>query len=69
MAIDLHTFATTMTPTTLAGLIADVQTLGTGVTPTQLKLEKWATGLLVANVGETEAEQLIQAAVDGVYAA
>lgn len=51
-------FFETASPSTLACLIADIQMLGTA-SREQLRLEKLATQVLVANVGEDEARQLI----------
>ncbi|MFH1603389.1 MAG: hypothetical protein ABIH03_05735 [Pseudomonadota bacterium] len=49
-----------MSPTTLASLIADIQRLGTGAQYECLQLERDAMAALVANVGEDEAEKLIE---------
>lgn len=59
-------FWDTASPSTLACLIADVACLGTGATTRQLRLERLTRQALVANVGETEAERLIQGACDGL---
>jgi hypothetical protein len=65
----LDAFFTTVSPHTLASLIADVQVLGTGADLSQLNLDRKAKHWLIQNVGLDEAERMIQAAVGANYGA
>lgn len=49
-----------MSPTTLAGLVADIQNLSMGAERRDLEIERMANAALVAIVGEDEAERLVQ---------
>lgn len=49
-----------MSPTTLAGLVADIQNLNMGAESRDLEIERMANAALVAIVGEDEAERLVQ---------
>ena len=58
-----------MSPTTLAGLIADIQALDKGAEGKALRIEALAVKALDANVGERESERLVLKAMDAIYAA
>lgn len=57
--MNLDTFFSIASPTTLASLIADVQNAGTGAESYHLDLERKAYAELKANVGKEEADELI----------
>lgn len=48
-----------MSPKTLASLIADIQMLGKGADRDELEIERLATKVLQANVGDMEAKAMI----------
>ena len=54
----------TMGPTTLAGLVADIQQLGTGAERWQLDLEGRAMDALRCLIGDDEADQLVTGMFD-----
>lgn len=61
--MNLRTFFEVASPTTLASLIADVRSAGTGATADQLLLERRAGEVLRALVGEEESAELVESAV------
>lgn len=48
-----------MSPTTLAGLIADIQLLGKDADGDEREIERWAMQTLAANVGDLEAKAMV----------
>ena len=48
-----------MSPTTLAGLIADIQLLGKDADGDEREIELWAMQTLAANVGDQEAKAMV----------
>jgi hypothetical protein len=58
----MSTFLTHASPITLASFIRDVEALGKGATSDAIRLAKEADRILRCNVGDAEADAMIQAA-------
>jgi hypothetical protein len=58
----MSTFFTHASPLTLASFIRDIEALGKGASSDAIRLAKEADGILRCNVGDAEADAMIQGA-------